>query len=124
MCVRFRDITLRSDFELGQRKAVFTADSTLVLKALHILDGIYNCRNTMDGETEVAFRSLIRGLSKVEVGDDDKMGDLKKNASILQKKQLLEKYSQKAVDLGCLQPTSPLYVLPVDLSEVYPLSIS
>lgn len=73
----------------------------------------------MDGETEVAFRSLIRGLSKVEVGESgEKMEDLKRNAEILQKKQLLEKYAQKAMDLGCMQPTSPLYVLPVDLSEV------
>jgi hypothetical protein len=77
--------------------------------------------NTMtDGETETAFRSLIRGLSKVEVSGekDEKMEDLKRNAELLAKQQLLEKYAQRAIDLGCKKPTAPLYVLPVDLSEV------
>eukprot|EP00884_Botryococcus_braunii_P012809 jgi/Botrbrau1/21529/Bobra.174_2s0032.1 len=79
----------------------------------------FDVNEMTDGETETAFRSLIRGLSSLEVSGskDDRMEDLKKNAEILQKQQLLEKYAQRAIDLGCKQPTSPLYVLPVDLSE-------
>jgi hypothetical protein len=74
-----------------------------------------------DGDPEVAFRSLVRAISSMKVtdgGESEKMTDLRKEAELSQKRALLEKYTRRMVDLQCNKPSSGIFVLPIDLSEV------